>query len=113
MRNKNMTSIFKRIKNFLFKLFNKSETLLLDSRKDDNIIGNNTIYELKKENEILSIQREYEKGIIKEESLTNNEKEELIALYKKQIKTLEENIINQKNKLISYKINIRKKLNNI
>ncbi len=62
---------------------------------------------MKKKNKILELQANYEAGLISEQDLSKEQKDELIALYKEQIKILEEkNILytqtleNYKNKII-------------
>ena len=44
----------------------------------------------------------YESGVIKEEELSDYEKELLMELYKKQVETLEINIAIKKKELLSY-----------
>lgn len=65
------------------------------------------------QNNIVLLQKEYEKGIIKEEELSEYEKEKLIELYKKQIKILEIDIDLKKEELLGYKekiLNVKQKL---
>ena len=45
--------------------------------------------ELRKENQTLQLQRKYEEGSLQEEELSISQKEELLALYQKQIANLE------------------------
>lgn len=73
----------------------------------------NIIEELAEENRILELQRKYENGSIKEQELTSDEKIKLEELYKKQIKTLDENKEMYEKQLLDYKqriVKIRKKL---
>lgn len=70
-----------------------------------------TIEEMKRKNKIINLQQKYEKGQIKEEDLTNQEKSELIELYEEQIETAKQNIEEEKRKLESYKQQLLKKLN--
>ena len=73
----------------------------------------NTIDALRKEQKLVELQEKYEHGIILEEDLSDNEKEQLTNLYEKQIKTLEENVSIYKQDLELYKnkiIKVRNKL---
>lgn len=98
------TSIWKRIVNFIKRIFGKNDVLLINSQKEEkNIPGNNTIEEVLKEYKILELQRKYEKGRIKEEELSDYEKDSLEALYKKQIETLKTNIAIKKKEILGYK----------
>ena len=51
----------------------------------------------------MAVQKDYESGVIKEEELSDDEKENLIELYKKQVEALEINIAIKKQELLSYK----------
>ena len=69
---------------------------------------------LKEETELLELQKKYEKGIILEEQLTEQEKENLEKLYEKQISLLEKRYLVYQEKLILYKnkiLEIREKIN--
>lgn len=69
--------------------------------------------EFNKKKELMNLQQKYEKGLIKEKDITEEQKKELLKLYEEQIKTLKENSENYKNSLKMYKekiIGIRKKL---
>lgn len=57
---------------------------------------------------LMLLQKDYEKGIIKEEQLSDYEKECLIFLYKKQIKILEGDVDIKKKELLGYKEKILK-----
>ena len=52
---------------------------------------------------LLELQKQYELGLIKEENLTIEERENLIKLYKEQINTLKINIHEYKQELNHYK----------
>lgn len=74
----------------------------------------NIIEELEEQRKILELQKKYEAGIIKEEELTEEEKEKLIDLLNQQIETLERNIESYKQTLRGYRdkiLEIRKKHN--
>lgn len=111
---KETINIFDRIILFFKGLFCKKRT------NESNIVNynnikNNTIDELKKENKIMAMQRDYEKGVIKKDELSENEKQELLSLYQKQVKCLEDNIECYKRIMEDYKNKIiekRKKLQN-
>ena len=61
------------------------------------------INQLQETGKILELQRKYEEGIIKEEELTEEEKEKLIKLYKEQIASLKIEIENNDRKIEYYK----------
>lgn len=107
-------SIWKRIVNFIKKLFGKNDVLLIDSPKTDNYsFKNNTIEEISKEYKILELQRKYENGSIKEDELSDYEKDSLKKLYKKQIETLKTNIAIKEKEILGYKeqiIEVKQKL---
>lgn len=100
-------SIWKKIVFFIKKILGKNGVSLIDSPKEVNCtVKENSIEEMKKEYQILALQREYENGTIKEKELSKLEQEELLLLYKKQIKTLEENIVQHQKTLENYKAKI-------
>ena len=101
-KNENI-SIWKRIINFLKKIFGKSDVLLIDSPQKEYTSRDSTIEELSKQSKILALQKDYENGIIKEEQLSSDEKSSLKELYKKQVETLEIDIAIKKRELQSYK----------
>ena len=68
----------------------------------------NTIDALKKEQKLIELQGKYEHGIVLEEDLSDNEKEQLTYLYERQIKTLEENVSIYKQNLELYEKKIIK-----
>ena len=65
--------------------------------------------ELRKENQTLQLQRKYEEGSLQEEELSISQKEELLALYQKQIANLEITIKEQKETFARYKKQIQEK----
>lgn len=71
-------------------------------KKDEFING------LQESGKILELQRKFEKGLIKESELTEEEKEKLIELYKEQIKSLCEDIKNNNMEIQKYKREISK-----
>lgn len=70
--------------------------------KDEFING------LQESGKILELQRKFEKGLIKESELSEEEKEKLIELYKEQIKSLCEDIKNNNMEIEKYKREIAK-----
>ena len=70
--------------------------------KDEFING------LQESGKILDLQRKFEKGLIKESELSEEEKEKLIELYKEQIKSLCEDIKNNNMEIEKYKREIAK-----
>lgn len=102
-------SIWKRIVNFIKKIFSKDDVLLIDSSKENEYtVIENTAEELSDEYKIIQIQKDYESGIIKEEDLSECEKESLKALYRKQIETLKIDISMKKKEFLGYKEKIVK-----
>lgn len=63
---------------------------------------------LQESRKILELQRKFEKGLIKESKLSEEEKEKLIELYKEQIKSLCEDIKNNNMEIEKYKREISK-----
>lgn len=101
-------NFFNKIKNFFFRLFKKSSNSLETQTRDfknqsnleehafkDNIIIKQDEEELR----LLQLQREYKSGKILEEDMSQEDKEKLINLYKKQNLELKETIKNEKEKI--------------
>lgn len=65
--------------------------------------------ELRKENQLLQLQRKYEEEIIKKEELSESQKEELLALYQKQIADLEKTVKEYEETFERYKSQVQKK----
>lgn len=106
-------NIFQEIKMFFYKLFHKGvsaeKPVIEDFKEDVNIVD-----EFKKEKDIMQLQRDFESGTIREEELSNVEKQELLSLYKQQIANLEENICVYNKTISIYKekiMDIKNKLN--
>ncbi|MBR3696767.1 MAG: hypothetical protein IKM97_00605 [Clostridia bacterium] len=99
-------NIFRKILNFFKKSFCKNQIVKdsLEKNQETIIINNNDdINKLKQKRKIIDLQIKYENNIIKEEELTEEEKENLINLYKEQISTLEDNIQIELKKLEFYR----------
>lgn len=94
------TGIFKMIKNIFDKKEKNKEynTKLEETKKEDNVIN-----EFKQERKMAELQEKYENNVIREEDLTETEKENLVKLYKEQIDTIENNIQTELTKLDFYK----------
>lgn len=101
-------NFFNKIKNFFFRLFKKSSNSLETQPRDfknqsnleehafkDNIIIKQDEEELR----LLQLQREYKSGKILEEDMSQEDKEKLINLYKKQNLELKETIKNEKEEI--------------
>ena len=83
--------------------FERSEKGMdFNMNKDEFING------LQESGKILELQRKFEKGLIKESELSEEEKEKLIELYKEQIKSLCEDIKNNNMEIEKYKREIAK-----
>lgn len=65
--------------------------------------------ELRKENQLLQLQRKYEEEIIKKEELSESQKEELLALYQKQIADLEKTVKEYEETFERYKSQVQEK----
>lgn len=100
-------NIFQKISGFLKKIFYKNS---IEEKTEENVIKqeSNIIKELKEEQNILNLQEQYEAGKIKEENISEEDKDKLVELYKEQIKTLENNVALYKNSLKNYKEKILK-----
>ena len=66
--------------------------------------------EFEEKNRLLKLQNDYENGIIKEDELSEEQKEELMNLYNEQIRNLEEEILRDKVELKMYKQKIKNKM---
>lgn len=104
-------NIFKKIKLFFNKIFNKNRKIETTTNNIQPKNNFNMIDELHKENKIIKIQRDYENGKITENELSESDRQELLNLYKKQIVNLEENIATYNKMLNSYKEKIIYKKN--
>lgn len=86
-------SIFRKILKFFKNIFYKKEKNkeyngeLQEIKQEYNLIN-----EFEQKRRILELQKKYEKNVIKEENLTETEKDNLIKQYKEQIDTIENNI---------------------
>ena len=107
-------NIFEKLKNFLKRIFYKQDKKESIQKTEGSIVKNNDIVNVFKEKEkIIKLQEKYEAGEILESDLSEEEKIKLEELYKQQIKILEDNIYEYKNKLKNYKnqiIEIKKKI---
>lgn len=102
-------SIWKRIASFTKRIFGINDVLLIDSPKEEECTAReNNIEELSIQYKIMALQKDYERGVINEEELSDYEKDSLMELYKKQVETLEINIAIKKQELLSYKEKILK-----
>lgn len=95
------------IKRWLEKFFKRKDNICLLDTTDDslNIQRETSFNELlekstnKVNNDILQLQRAFEKNIIKEEQINDEDKEKLRVLYKEQIAALKRSINDYKNKI--------------
>lgn len=116
------SNIFRKIFNFFKKLFSKEENKENNDNNDKYNIElqkkeneNNSISILEQKQKILELQKKYENNLIKEDELTETEKESLVNLYKEQINTINNNIQTESKELDLYKQKIiiaREKLKN-
>lgn len=109
MKKQENISIWKRMVSFIKKIFGINDVLLIDSTKEEEYtVRENTIEELSSQYRIIQLQKDYESGVIKEEELSDYEKDNLMKLYKNQVETLEINIAIKKQELLIYKEKILK-----
>lgn len=101
-------NLFNKIKNFFLRLFKKSSNSLETQPRDfknqsnleEHLFRDNIIVKQDKEElRILQLQREYKSGKILEEDMSQEDKEKLINLYKKQNLELKETIKNEKEEI--------------
>ncbi len=112
---KEKISIFEKIRIAFKKLFMKEkfEEAYVSYEKENNTYDMRD--ELKKQRMTIELQQKYENGKILESEMSEEEKDRLIDLYKKQIEDLENKIIERKIALDNYKIKIleiRKRIKN-
>lgn len=99
----NIIDMFEKVKQFTKRIFIKGDNLLTEgtNKNSSNENTNNSTIQnvakpksmreqLEQERQMLVLQKKYECGEVKEEELSQEQKSELIEVYKKQIKTLEE-----------------------
>ncbi|MBR3133815.1 MAG: hypothetical protein IKG42_07195 [Clostridia bacterium] len=112
----NENSIFYKIKSFFKNFFHKDKeienNIPIETISNENIVKNENskfafVENLKKiEDEdtlLLKLQKKYRSGEIKEEDLTEEQKNSLCSLYDKQIADLKKSNEIRKNKLLQYK----------
>lgn len=109
-------SLFNKISNYIKSIFGKSNIYDLNDEyviKEDN--KENILDGFEKDKDLLNIQEKFENGKLNEEDLSNEEKQELIKLYREQINDLEKNIDYYKTNLETCKnkiIKLKSKLEN-
>lgn len=112
----NENSIFYKIKSFFRNLFHKDKeieiNIPIETISNDNIVKNENnksefIERLKtiedEDTLLLKLQKQYRSGKIKEEDLTEEQKNSLCVLYDRQIADLRKSNEIRKNKLLQYK----------
>ena len=101
-------SFFDKVKNFFVRLFKKSSNNLEIQQKDfqpksnleENTFENNIVVKQdENERRLLQLQKAYKSGKIQEEDISQEDKEKLIVLYKKQNSELKETIKNEKKEI--------------
>lgn len=85
-------NIFQKICRFIKKVFTKEKKAVLEFDETEIIEQDELTDEQRRNIELLDIQKKYENGMLEEQNMSDEEKQELKKLYKKQIKTLEMNI---------------------
>lgn len=101
---KKKVNIFQRISQFISKLFiSKKQNDEEYNKKEILNIDNTFNIQFENSRNILEFQRKFECGELKEDDMTEEEKNNLIKLYKEQIETLENNIEMHKKNLARYK----------
>ena len=85
--------MFQKIKDFFNRIFNKQKALPEGRGEITTIESEPKVNKFKSEElELLKLQDQYEKGMIAESELTEEQKSKLKALYNKQIQNLEANL---------------------
>ncbi len=96
-------SIFEKIKNFFRKIFVKDKFEEVYISEQNETSNYNIRDKFKKEKIIIELQQKYENGMILEGQMSEEERNNLLDLYKKQIEDLENKIIEAKMTLNNYK----------
>lgn len=98
--------IFSRIRTFFKEIFFKEiEEEVKTSYKVENKVNSHSKFytqmrkEVEQRKEVLDLQYEFEHGMVSEEDLSENQKNDLEKLYDEQIKELENNIANKQKEL--------------
>ena len=101
----NKVNIFERIKCFIKKIFNRHNIEENYSEEEKEVMVNKNFKEEIKiqDNELLKLQEKFEKGLITEEELTEEEITQLEELYNSQIKMLSDKFEMYKKKIITIK----------
>lgn len=94
-------NIFKKFFIFIKRFFSKDDLKALNP-VEPTIKTNNFINEFEHSRKILSLQKDFEVGIVKEEDLTEEEKSNLMNLYRKQIEDLNKDISSYQRALKMY-----------
>ena len=108
------TNIFKKVINFIKSIFSKKQESNL-TNTEFRAKDNSFINKMEEDRRILNMQKSFESGELKEQNLTETDKNNLLKLYNKQIIDLKQDIENYKRNLNSYKEKIlvaKSKLNN-
>ncbi len=85
-------SVFRKVLNFFKNIFHKEKAPKQYSQPQAVKQGNSTVDKLREKRLTMELQGKFESNAIKEEDLTEEEKQKLVDLYKEQIHTLESNI---------------------
>lgn len=108
----NENNVFYKIKSFFLKLFNKDKNITSSeysvSNQVERVENKNSFKESIKnieneETQLLKLQKQYRKGEIKEEELTEEQVKSLCSLYDKQIVYLKKSNEIRKQRLLEYK----------
>ena len=95
-------NVIEKVSEFIKKLFFKKQAPLLMNNVTYEK-RNDFINKLKEDRKLFDMQKDFESGKLKEEDLTEIEKENLIKLYNNQIESLKQDIENYNKILKSYK----------
>lgn len=95
-----MINILEKVKEFFYKLIGKDKTLALEApkveEKNEDTQRNVFKENISINNNIISIQKLYEDGKVKEEDLSVEEVFDLVSVYKEQIEKLDSEIAKMK-----------------
>lgn len=107
------SNIFTKIKTFFKTLFKLNNNVLnynyaleqgdFMSIKNNEFASSLKVEENKEEKELLKLQEQFEKGLIMEEDLSQEQVDKLEQLYNKQIEDLNQSLLGYKNRIISIK----------
>ena len=96
-------SIFRKAFDFIKKLFTSKQKANNSNSNNHHVKNNSFTDEFEKNKRLLDLQKSFENGTIKEKDLSEDERNYLVKLYKKQIEDLQKDVDFERRLLQAYK----------